>query len=98
MTFAPCGLSSVNLRLGLDEVVTERRGSRDVFIVLHSAVGTVEPLKRNFQVALILLILLLLLLFGGGAFVLTSNLLVVIVIVLVVLALAGYGGRSRWSR
>ena len=84
--------------MGLDEVVTERRGSRDVFIVLRLGGRNGRTLERNFQVALILLILLLLLLFGGGAFVLTSNLLVVIVIVLVVLALAGYGGRSRWSR
>jgi hypothetical protein len=54
------------------------------------------PFRKDTHVWLLILILLALLLFGGGAYFLTSNLLVVIVVVLVVMALAGYGGRSRW--
>jgi hypothetical protein len=61
-----------------------------------ASLGAARPGKGILNMGLLLLILLLLLLFGGGAFVLTSNLLVVIIIVLVVLAVTGYGGRSRW--
>ncbi len=53
-------------------------------------------LERTVKLGLILLILVLLLLFGGGAFVLTNNLLLVIVVVLLVLAVSGYGTRTRW--
>ena len=55
-----------------------------------------QRLERDPEMWLLVAILLLLLLFGGGAYVLTSNLLLVIIVVLVVMAVAGYGGRSRW--
>lgn len=50
----------------------------------------------NRRPAVALILILLLLPFGGGAFVLTENLLLVILIVVLVLAVGGYGTRSRW--
>ena len=61
---------------------------------LQALAATRALLERD--MSLILLILLLLLLFGGGAFYVTNNLLVVVLIVLVVLAVSGYGTRTRW--